>query len=103
MNIYDETLNKSVDSVPYRLFIEILNEKVAKSISSLYFVHSQKNNFKRKFNCFLDLKGIKFLFVVSLVFFYIRIYNYINDLVNFCFNTVKNLKIVHHIVRHINL
>lgn len=27
MNIYDETLNKSVDSVPYRLFIEILNEK----------------------------------------------------------------------------
>lgn len=47
MNICDETLNKSVDSVPYRLFIEILNEKVANQYR-VYILFTAKKPISRE-------------------------------------------------------
>lgn len=88
----EETLNKLVNSVPNRLIEVIKNKEKAelnterrgnRTNTEFIFFHSQRHNFKRKFNSFPDLERRKSLLVLSSIFFYIIIWNYINDPVNF--------------------
>lgn len=82
-DVQNETIKKLVDSVLNR-FVEVIKNKEISTKSTEW-----KRN-KMKF--FLDFERSKFLFVVSLIMYYIIIWNCIKDFVIFCFNIMENLK-----------
>ena len=82
-DVQNETIKKLVDSVPNR-FVKVIKNKE---------ISTKSTEWKRnKIKFFLDFERSKFLFVVSLIMYYIIIWNCIKDFVILCFNIMKNLK-----------